>query len=69
MIFPLDRTATAMKKNEESPKASEQTFLGDRSRIALHSIMDSWTWRHGVRATLPFIAALIALSSKMQILE
>ena len=65
MIFPLDVSIAAMKENKENFKAPEHNWLEEKSQGELLRSMDSWTKRHAVRATLPMVAGLIALSSKM----
>ena len=64
-IFPLDNSITVMKDNKEHFKSSERNWLNGKSQLELMRLMDSWTKRHAVRATLPFLAAMTALSPKL----
>ncbi|OAL44742.1 hypothetical protein IQ07DRAFT_549867 [Pyrenochaeta sp. DS3sAY3a] len=67
MIFPLERSAARLKQNKVLPENSERIWMEDSSRAILHQIMDKWCRWHIVRATLPLIASLIALSTKIDI--
>lgn len=65
-IFPLDDAVTAMKGNKGNFQSCDGQVFTIRSKAALHNVMDQWMIRHAVRATLPFIAAFIAATSKMR---
>lgn len=65
MIFPLEATIAAMRKNKKEVGDSAQSWMDEASRGVLHHALDRWCQWHTVRATLPLIAALTALSAKM----
>jgi hypothetical protein len=65
-IFPIDDRVAAMKRDRQHFKDTDHKWLEDRSRMTLRRYMDSWTKRHAVRATLPLLAALIALAPKIR---
>ena len=64
-VFPLDDEIVAMKDERQCFKGADQNWLVEKSQLRLWRMMDRWTLRHGVRATLPVLAALIAASPKV----
>lgn len=64
-VFPLDDEIVALKESKSDGKSSEQGWLDDERLLKLWRAMDRWIVRHGVRATLPVVAALIAVAPKV----
>ncbi|CZT15471.1 uncharacterized protein RCC_01328 [Ramularia collo-cygni] len=66
-IFPLDDAVMAIRDTQDRKSAanglSEQKKLAD-----LHRMLDAWAVYHSVRATLPFVAAMVALTGKFSVL-
>lgn len=60
MIFPLEATIARMADNKAASSSMDNATVQ-----ALHQSLDKWRRRHAVRATLPFIAAVVALSAKL----
>ena len=65
LIFPLDDAIAAMKDDPANFKDPACTWLETRAQVELGRLMDTWARRHAVRATLPLLAAMIALSAKI----
>jgi hypothetical protein len=63
LIFPIDRAATALR----SEKDAGQGWLDDGSLKQLHRLLDRWGWYHSMRASLPFLAALVVLYGKSNV--
>ena len=62
MIFSLDDAAVAMKENQKNFEGIEGTWLQQSDQVEFRRIIDRWSLRHALRATLPLVAALILLS-------
>ncbi|KAF2847111.1 hypothetical protein T440DRAFT_456868 [Plenodomus tracheiphilus IPT5] len=67
MIFPLEAHIAKMRKNKPSLGEFQENCMDDPSQQVLHQSLDRWSQWHVVRATLPLVAALIALSARSQI--
>ncbi|KAL6702821.1 hypothetical protein ACN47E_000907 [Coniothyrium glycines] len=65
MIFPLEAKIVALRKNAGKSESAGGSRMDDTERNALHGLLDAWSRWHVVRATLPLIASLVALSTKM----
>lgn len=64
-IFALDEEILAMKQEKHDCKGGDrQDLLGKDGTERLHGLMDQWSLRHSVRATLPLAAGLLALAPK-----
>ncbi|KAF1349187.1 hypothetical protein BDV97DRAFT_276192, partial [Delphinella strobiligena] len=59
LIFPLNDAVIAMKEKLKGPK---QDWLKKADQVELVRMIDLWTKRHVVRATLPLLAGMILLS-------
>lgn len=66
MIFPLEATIARLGKNNDKSGGTEKFWMDHATNKALHQSLDKWTRWHAVRATLPLIASLIALYTKLQ---
>lgn len=60
LIVPLSESIVALKENFKGP---EQNWLEEKIQVELFRLIDTWTVRHVVRATLPLVAGMIVLSS------
>jgi hypothetical protein len=73
-IFPIEGNVERMKEDKTkenfSSKGSLETeknwLLEERGKGVVWREMDRWMRRHAVRATLPFLAALIAVWPKVR---
>jgi len=65
-IFPLEDWIAALDKEKGKAGGSEDRWMDATTGMALHRDMDKWCRYHSVRATIPFIAGLVALSAKMR---
>jgi hypothetical protein len=60
LIVPVSEKIVALK---EDFKGLEQNWLDDRTQVELFRLIDIWTVRHVIRATLPLVSGMIVLSS------
>lgn len=60
LIAPVCEKIVALKENF---KGLEHSCLEDRTQVELFRLIDVWTVRHIVRATLPLVSGMIVLSS------
>ncbi|CAA9962459.1 hypothetical protein PTNB73_03360 [Pyrenophora teres f. teres] len=65
-IFPLEDWIAALDKEKGKIGASSDRWMDATTGSALHRDMDKWCRYHSVRATLPLIAGLVALSGNMR---
>lgn len=65
-IFPLEEWIAALDKEKGKMGGSGDSWMDATTTMALHRDMDKWCRYHAVRATLPLIAGLVALSAKMR---
>jgi hypothetical protein len=66
MIFPLEASIANLEKSKEKNRGPEGVWMDHATSKALHKSLDKWCRWHAVRATLPLIASLIALVTKLQ---
>ncbi|KAF2024553.1 hypothetical protein EK21DRAFT_78413 [Setomelanomma holmii] len=66
-IFPLEAYIATLSKHKGSLGGSQDSWMDEASRKVLHQSLDKWCQWHAVRATLPLVAALLALSAKSRI--
>lgn len=59
-VFPIDDAIAAMKDDNSNFKR-EQPHFHDGSQREFHRLMRRWSYMHAVRATLPLVAAVVAL--------
>lgn len=64
-IFSLDDQIVALKDRKRDFKGPESTQMEEERGVKLSQIMDRWTLRHAVRATLPVVAAFVAVTPKV----
>lgn len=60
LIVPLSESIVALKEHFKGP---EQNWLEDKTQVELFRLIDKWTLRHVVRATLPLVSGMIVLYS------
>lgn len=60
LIVPVSDKIVALKENFKGP---EQNWLEDETQAELFRLIDIWTVRHVVRATLPLLSGMILLYS------
>jgi len=61
LIAPLSDSIVALKEKEKF-KGPEQNWLEKKDQVKLLRLIDKWTVRHVVWATLPLVSGMIALS-------
>lgn len=60
LIVPLSESIVALKEDFKGP---EQNWLEDKAQMKLLRLIDTWTLRHAIRATLPLVSGMIVLFS------
>lgn len=66
MIFPLEASIANLEQVKNKSKDIGGFWIDDTTKTVLHKYLDKWSRWHSVRAMIPLIASLIALSAKLQ---